>query len=346
MAVLKYILSIFMAVVLTGCYEDFVPKVDIKPVLCVNSLITAGKPIDVDVSRTRLYTDECGADCKVADAVVSVYANGTLQGDDYIPQEGDNIRIVVVSDVYGRAEAEVTVPYAVPVKSLRFDPLLLDSWTIVNPDNPGATMAGGLSFNLSVEMEVEDPAATDNYYRLSMLGFNYGGEEDDDDAGSSGASDVNFSFGTFKYEAEPIFAEHIGVFESVMGNDSYGFTFFTDRQFSGKSYTLHLLFNNCSYSCSVYGSPNDEVFDCGMIFTLHTVSQSYYNWANYMWQRDEGIIGDIGDIGFGDPMWGYSNVSTGAGVVAAQAWQTYEVNLHDFVENELKGAYELNTNYK
>ena len=323
-----------MAVLLSGCYEEFTPETDVNPVLCVNSLITAGEPIEVRVSRTHLYTEDNFADYSVKDAEVRIYANGELKGADYIPQEGDDIRIEVQSSRYGTAEAEVKVPESVPAKSLSLRPLLLDEWRLENPDG---SMAGGISFNLGVDMEIDDPGAVENYYRLSILGFNYGGEADDEE--SSNATHIDFSPGEFKYEAEPIFGEHIGVFDSVMGNDNFGFTFFTDRQFSGSSYTLHLVFNNGRYSFSISDGWQSEYLDCGLILTLHTVSQSYYNWVNYLWQRDDGILGDINNIGFGDPMWGYSNVSTGAGVVAAQSCREYIVSLREFIESVLKKDY-------
>jgi len=65
-------------------------------------------------------------------------------------------------------------------------------------------------------------------------------------------------------------------------------------------------------------------------FTLASVARSFYDRALYIWQRDAGILGDLGDLGFAEPMWGYSNVSTGAGTVAARALTTCTVSLRDF----------------
>ena len=38
-----------------------------------------------------------------------------------------------------------------------------------------------------------------------------------------------------------------------------------------------------------------------------------------IFKRTDGITGDLSDIGLAESKWGYSNVSTGAGVVAAPA---------------------------
>ena len=60
MAILKYLYPVTFALLLSGCYEDFVPKIDVGPVLCINSVITAGQPIDVSVSHSWMYDSESG----------------------------------------------------------------------------------------------------------------------------------------------------------------------------------------------------------------------------------------------------------------------------------------------
>ena len=109
------------------------------------------------------------------------------------------------------------------------------------------------------------------------------------------------------------------MFETIMGNDeATSFVFFTDRQFAGKTYTLHLNYTDNVFR--VKSQKYDEsLLECDMTLFLTTVSPSYYNWAVYKWNADEGILGDLSDIGLAEPKWGYSNVSTGAGVVAAQS---------------------------
>lgn len=80
---------------------------------------------------------------------------------------------------------------------------------------------------------------------------------------------------------------------------------------------------------------DDALLECGVNLYLTTVSQSYYNWAVYKWNADEGIIGDLSDIGLAESKWGYSNVSTGAGVVAARASAKYTLSLKDFLQKTL-----------
>lgn len=332
MAILKYILYILSVAFLTGCTEYFNPDIDTKPVLCLNSLIIAGKPIDVRVTHSWKFNDkEASQNHEVADADVTVYANDKIVGADYLPEEGDNIRIVAVSPTYGTAVAEVTVPYATPIGKVSFRPVVTDIWT---GGNLGYDMAVDAEFNLYIEMEINDPAGTDNYYNFGYTSFS--GPVMDNPGGIFGASHPDyFSVGRLEYEYEPIFKEHISVFETVMGNDEYtDFAFFTDRQFPGGSYPLHLNFSNCRYR--VYRVEYDEsLFECGVKLQLFTVSKSYYNWTVYIWNAYEGILGDLSEIGLAEAQWGYSNVSTGAGVVAAQSSSEYTLDLKEFLKAQL-----------
>ena len=324
MAILRYIIPILSVFLLTGCYEDFNPEIDTKPVLCLNSLITVGEPIEVDVTHTWMFNDEKSErDHDVKDAVVTILANGRIVGADYLPKEGDQIRIVAESPTYGTATAEVVVPYATPIEKIRVSPVVKNIWND-EEDFFHYEMSTDITFNLNVEMDVNDPAETDNYYH-----FGYGCFGSDTDGLST------LYIGQFEYNSEPIFKEHIGVFETVMGNDEdTEFVFFSDRQFSGKAYTLHLNFSDNSFH--VKSQDYDEsLLECGVNLYLTTVSKSYYNWAVYKWNVDEGITGDLSDIGLAESKWGYSNVSPGAGVVAAQSSSKFTIDLKEFLKTTL-----------
>lgn len=324
MAILRYIIPVLLSSVLAGCYEDFNPEIDTKPVLCLNSLITAGKPIDVQVTHTWIFNDEKSErNHDVPDASIVIFANERIVSSDYLPKEGDRIRIVADSQTYGTATAEVVVPYATPVGKVKVTPVVTDIW-VGDDDFYHYEMLADVTFNLNIEMDVNDPAGTDNYYHF---GYNWFGTDTD--------GSPTLSVGQFEYNSEPIFKEHIGVFETVMGNDEdASFEFFSDRQFAGKTYTLHLNFSDAFYrvNSQIY---DESLLDCGLNLCLNTVSQSYYNWAVYKWNVDEGITGDLSDLGLAESRWGYSNVSTGAGVVAAQSSSEVTINLKEFLKTVL-----------
>lgn len=328
MAILRKLIPTLLAVSLIACTENFVPELDVTPVLCVNSLVTAGEPINVKVSKTWIYTDENPDRSEVKDAVVTIYANGQPVGDEYLPKVGDKIRIVADSRTYGEAQAEVTVPHPSPVKvSWRAD---LKSCSVAEEE-----MNARVQFDLRIEIEIQDPAAIENYYRYEAAEFMTPLQEDiitDEDGNEIGVEYpfATLYFGTLQYDDEPIFGEHIDAFDTVYGSDSFGFTYFSDRQFEGKSYTLHLNYPDCVYfvSSAIW---HPELLTCGLKINLNSISQSLYYWANYLWQQEDGVMGSLGEIGLADPIWGYSNVSSGAGVVAAKSTSEFTLDLGDFL---------------
>lgn len=330
MAILKQSLGILAAALLAGCTEDFTPDIESRSVLCLNSLITAGEPIEVEVSRTWLFTDEAGsADHSVSDATVTVTANGSRVGSDYLPTEGDVITVEADSPTYGHAEATVTVPKASPLISVKWTPTMT---TFQDYSNSEKAMDFRLVFNLNAELTLNDAPDTENYYLYDCIVHAPDNPDGDAYEYDYGYHWPTMTWGNLVYEAEPIFSEHIGIFESVSGADPAGFTFFTDRQFTGKSYTLHLQYENCQFNADskVWDA---SLFECTAELSVYTITESLYYFINYLWQRDEGYIGDLGDLGLSDPAWGYSNVSTGAGIVAARSRASYTIDLHDFLEN-------------
>lgn len=319
MAVLKHTIPFILTFALTACYENFNPEIDVCPVLCLNSLITPGEPIALSVTHTWSYNDLAGEDDHtVSDAEVLIYANGLLVSPDYLPAEGDEIRIEATSPTYGRAEASVTVPVAIPVAQSRFSADVLDHGIDSNDPHLYAY------FNIFVELTIDDRAGSADYF-----GLNYG-------SWTYGEPYTLFTPGSLNYEAEPIFREHIGVFESIFADDDPGdamaFYVFSDKQFAGRSYTLRLHIDN-AYFMTPLQMASEEFPDCELTFYLSTLSRSYYDRAIYVWQRENGTIDDMADLGFAEPTWGYSNVSTGAGVVAARSTRVFTFSLRSFFQS-------------
>lgn len=328
MAILKYIYPILIIPLLTSCEDVFTPDMPHTPVLCVNSLINTGEPIEVAVSKSRLYTDTATDASIVKDAVVNIYSNGQLQLDSYIPKEGDEIRVVAQSPTLGQTEAKVVIPSAVPIAKVKWETSDVEIRSYKYGNVELNKWEHEISFKLNVELTIADPSV-ENYYKFGYGLPEFDGESDEDTI-LSALGNYGLWISGLQYNLEPIFSEHIGIFESIMGGDADGFTFFTDRQFAGKTYTLHLRFDNCHYRCS-----DDFMPEPRLNLNLFSVSPSYYNWANYLWQRDSGTLTELSDYGFGDPIWGYSNVSSGAGVVAAQSKSACTINLTDFISKTI-----------
>ena len=334
MGILKYSLYFIISLILTGCYETFTPDIEGKPVLCINSLIKAGEPIEIKISHTWIYSDlEAMKNHEVDDAEVTIYANDVIENYNYIPKEGDRIKIFAESKKYGFAEVETTVPYASKIKVVDYDFEIL-SQNIYSDEQYSINIF--LYFNLLVKLEITDISEFEDYYHLSYKTFYLADPITDDNLKDPDYfNDIHlfYTSGYLDYDAEPIFFENMEEFNSIYGSPE-GFDFFTDKSFNGNSYTLNLLFRGCKYQLQTKNW-DPEFLDCGEWITLHSVSKSYYDWEFYDQQIDSGILNDITEWGFSDPIWGYSNVSTGAGVVAAEASTHIILNLKDSLENLL-----------
>lgn len=331
MGILKHIIYMVLGLCICSCYTDFTPKTDTKPVLCLNCIITAGEPIKPVVSRTWLYTDiEDAQNDRVDDAVITIYANGKAVGSDYIPCHGDRIRIHAASQLYGEAEGEVVVPDPVPMGPVECVPRV----TFCSVWETDSVVMGSLQFDMSLSVSVPDPADAENYYHYSLFGFS--GYQDSPIDETDSFFGYIMVLGGMEVNYEPIFSEHISTMESITGAGAYGFTFFTDRQFNGQNYTLNLKYTRCEVSFTVKPDEIDTISDLGFVVRLNSVSPSYYTWFNYCWQVYDGLLGDLESVGLGDPIWGYSNVSTDAGVIVARSTSEHRIDMSAFVEAAIK----------
>ena len=333
MAILKKIYPLALPLLLTGCYEDFTPRIDTTPVLCLNSLITAGSHIEVKVSHTWLYTDEEGRkNHSVPDAILKIYANDTLVDSDYIPKEGDRIRIHASSLKYGEAEAEVTIPFATRLTNTHYSTNITSLHT--QEEGYDHRLTANMRFDVRISVDIDDPDDTDNFHRLSYMSF-VPSKADYILNPGIGTNFVELWSGNFN-AIDPVFYEHVDTFEDVM-NGSYSNLFFTDRLYRGEAKTLTFGFSENQFHINNWdGDPED--LECGWLITLYSISESYYNWLVYADQSSGIIFGDFGDFGMADPIWGYSNVSTGAGVVAAQSSTTVRINIKDYLKKTLASS--------
>lgn len=329
MAILRNTITVLLLLLLTGCYTDFEPKLDTEPVLCLNSLIKAGEPIKVNVSHTWVYSDIKGEEeHSVKDAEIRILANGQQVDPTYIAREGDHIRIEANSRTYGSAEAEVTVPYAISAANIDYN-ITLSS---INADyTPGLGVTGRMRFEIKAEIDLPTTRDKDHYYRLRYKPFIALTSDTIYMDPDTSCSTQIFSKGNFS-TSDPIFTEYVSDFEDIMGYDGiYDNAFFSDKRLAEAPRKISFGFNGCRFSVSEW-DPDSDIMECGYFVTLNTISKSYFDWAMYFWNCEDGLIGEFSDMGLAEPIWGYSNVSTGAGVVAAQSSTTITINLKDFIK--------------
>lgn len=332
MGILKlFSYSILSLSLLTGCTQLFTDDIETTPVLCINSLITPGHPIEVSVTHTWKYTHYeinnyfdynehyITYDNKVDDALIDIYVNGTLQDSEYLPKEGDRIEIVVTSEKYGVAKGEVTVPFSTPFETVTWEA------------TPTETDSTEIAFILKSRLTLADNSDTENYYHIAYTLHNSALPEQNDTIIDS-PKQTTMEMGELRYQSEPIFREHISMLDILQGSDSYGFTFFTDRSFAGSDYTLNMVLDDMKLIPGET-APGEDDLDWKLTFTLYSVTKSLFNFVTYQWIEENGTISDLADTGLSSPIWGYSNVSTGAGVIAAQSATTYTIDLKDFLRS-------------
>lgn len=327
MALLKYIyrlLSLLLLVPLfCSCYQDFDPDIASTPVVCINATAVAGDTLSVRVTRTWRWNEgKPGDDLDIflKDAQVKLYVNDTFREDlvyseweeydpwefsggmgikkayksTYVPQPGDRIRITAEDPQYGFAEGSVAMPLPPTI-----DDVKIQTSGLTQEEYGSSTMYNG---SANVELYFTDPAQSKDFYFL--------------DCSAEYESDNSYDAGFLvDMSGEPLFTEHVSSMDAIISETS-GYTFFTDRQISGKSYPLHIRFQSVRYEMSDAEGP-DSNKSC-VILELNTISESMYRHVISVWESNDGVQGALGDIGLADHIWESSNVSTGAGLISAR----------------------------
>lgn len=359
----KLIFSFLLAMVLSSCYEDFEPDIQSTPVLCMNSLISPGDTIRVKLSRTwrwsegRVGDSSCpsGIDVNVYGAELVLFVNGVYKeklreinedcagGDinaqlfpyygsyyvkgrkeyvaEYIPRVGDVLRLEAFSDEYGYASAEVTVPSPVAIDKIEYE---ISNFMHFDYDE-----SDSFSFDMNLMIWFTDNYDSTDYYKF---GVTSSGMEKGD------AGDIEY-FETLSFRdvsREPLFSEHVSVLESVLFS-TMAYNIFSDRQISGKSYPLHIRLEDVSYKIK-NGALIPGKEESRFIFNLSVISPEYYRHVIATWTAEEGSLGQLGSVGLAQPVFAFSNVSSGAGVVAAQAPFIAELPVMPIVEDALQGT--------
>lgn len=333
---LTYILAL-LGLSLTSCYSDFEPDVISKPVLCMNSVFTAGDSVRVELTRTWRYDEgrpEEDFSIFVTDATVLLYVNDEapeklvverhLTSDpyfpqykerevfvskSYIPQPGDRIRLEATSKDYGTASAEVTVPERVDIERVIHE---------VRNASVRPSLSGEMRFMFDIDLQLyfTDRGSTQDYYKFDCKSSRYYS----DDAGA-----IARVMYTLDLTGEPLFTEHVSTLESVI-TDASGYSIFSDRQINGQTYPLHISLKDIQFT---YNNPdnNPEAADFGFDLILSAISPDYYKHVLSVWEAEDGIVGSLGGVGLGELVSTYSNVSSGAGIVAASTPAIYHLAL-------------------
>lgn len=350
MAFLKqYIKNIALGVALvagfmcTACEKDFFsPDIDSKPRIYYICMIEAGEQIDATVCRTYPYeTKEVTSELVlVTDASVELFVNGKLKETmkltlpeteeesetlpyyhaDYVAQPGDVIKIVATHPTLGKVEGETEVPDYPNLKDV-----FCESKLDTDPYNNNYFSAGTLS------VKFHDDRDLTNYYLLDVYTVSKAVKYQGWDIGI-----ITFD----RFGSDPIFQEHIAAFDQALESKSSRWVF-SDRKINGTDYTLKVNFEGwmaqlddmmtapkqSTVKCSnplrntraVISMGSADTGDDTCVFVcLQNISASYYRFIMSK-EAEESFSGGLGEIGLADKSFLKSNLSTGAGLLAARA---------------------------
>lgn len=344
--IISSLMLICTSLTLTGCFTDFDPKIDATPVLCLNSNIVAGEPIRLYITRSWVWNEGKPGETisiDVNNAEVKLIVNGDfverlkyeeietinyygtvkdiekVYTSTYAPAPGDVIRLEAESPEYGGAWAETTVPMPVPITNVE--------WTRTN-FNHFVDFQESYYCDLSFQVSFTDPAGTDNYYQFEADIENLPNwTPDNEDYKHHGYVDM----ASILFHYEPLFSEHMSALDMALDN-YFDYTIFTDRQIEGKTYPLHFVIERMRYIVSdPEVDPEEE--DALLHITLRAISKDYYNHVLSIWEANDGVVGSLGSVGLGEMVYTHSNVSTGAGIVAASTPSTVTLRFSQLLQD-------------
>lgn len=279
-----------------GCTTTFEPDIDTTPVIVVNVLVEPDSLICASVSRSWRLDDK-PASAILTDATAQVMINGFPAGSmNYDPdtkmyisdvraKSGDMVTVTATDARYGTGTGTTEIPVPVPV----------DRWDVhvSSYEDHDAILAydqvikyyTAVRFTYSVTFT--DPADEDNYYLIGN---------------------------TMTCE-DPILGENESAIDGVF-NQYHDFAVFSDQAIRGKEYTLtcynYYLFRYLNPDWEPTRRYVDEI-------RLYSISRDYYLYLISMYKKYNGVNGTLEEFGLAEPHRIYTNISSGAGIVAARA---------------------------
>ncbi len=305
--------SLVLVTAFQACVSDFDPGYGEEPFVVINMLAQPGRPLTASVTHSWPHTESPVPDVTVKDAAVTYSVNGHTSGmmtfnpqtesyeADYRPVAGDEINITAVSDKYGSASGRTRVPSQVKIDKWSFNPVVVTDYNGIVADDSLSYLR---RLNIEYSITFTDPAGEENYYMLSGRLYQETGGG---------------------FSSDPILSENNTPLDAIFSRNNT-FMVFSDRSIDGKSYTFR-------YTCSYI--PFIPVQDLHERLTdriaLCSISREFYYYLLSVYKKYGDLNQNLENIGLAEPKIIYSNVTDGAGIVAAQSSDTIVNDVHDIV---------------
>lgn len=317
---MKHLLyTLLLGVFLTSCYR----KIDLNeyrttPKMVINSVVSPDTVVMASITRTWFYPDKKPY-VNLPHAHVELYINNqyietmqwktlnnprnpdqpdTLFLSNTIPAEGDRIKIVASTPEYGTVTAEDIIPKKVAIKNA--------SHTIKKGNG---VYQGTISdyFEIYYEVTFDEFPEKNNYYLAKITQIKTG------------------YYGYYETEIDyidPVFKEQDAILDESMafnGLEKRGGALFTDQSINGQTYTLQIKETTAEL---------DETEQ--RIISIYSLSESYFLYLLSL-QKIAGstLEGGLGNIGLAEPLWVYSNVEGGTGILGGNQHSETTITLNN-----------------
>lgn len=309
------LIALPISLLLPSCTTDFDPKLDDTPIPVINALAERDSLLVAMVSRSWLFnTLNDPAKATLPDANVQYRVDGgqwlpmTFNEEtaryecDHRCMAGESVEIKADTR-FGEAEGSANVPTAVPIDKVEYT---VETRIDQNSFSMGynGEISHPLEMTLRFKVTFTDPAG-ENYYLVAGSG----------------------------YVDDPIIGENESAMDGVLNKYHYC-SFFTDRTISLQTYTLSLFesFYLWPTGDGGYGRP----WSTKSTIKLINLSKDYYLYILSLFKKYTGFQGILEDFGVAEPRSVFSNVSTGAGIIASDAVSLYELDVLPIFEKELE----------
>ncbi|MDD2953218.1 MAG: DUF4249 domain-containing protein [Parabacteroides sp.] len=327
--------GLFALAALTSCVEEIdLESLRPDPTLVVNCVAITGEPLAASVSRTWFFTDD-HPNVTLDKAEVKLFVNGAFterlrfqEGDeafntrgyfksDFIPAQGDRIRVEASYPEYGLASAETVVPE--PAQVLKAG---------VTYASAGGSF-GSSHQNAIYQVTIKDDPAEANYYLLRMEE----GVPVFDGIAKKYTGEYKWFPATPNYATEPVFGQSLTALDQVFGNDwmsGSGGKVFSDELINGQEYTLRLTDEYYYRQIQVAVVPDSmwigqfEKEDFYLIPPMHlrvhlyAISAEYYRYLKVLQDKNTDSISNLLiDGGLAEPIRVFSNIDGGVGILGS-----------------------------
>lgn len=306
---------LLLSLCLSACVKDFdLGNLHTEPRLVMNADFVPGVPVEVELSRTWFLGSQC-PDQNMEGAEVNMWVNDRFQEtlslrvitdslsarsvyrSDYLPQEGDRIRIEAEKAGFPSVSAADGFPSLCRVDSFTFVRNILEEDTLAYLSNVYGECT--LSFT-------DDPGRED-YYAVSVWA------RDTIDG-------VEYHRPSSCYSADSLFTVEGSLLDDILDEWSWStvrpdFYFFSDRKIDSRPYQLAVtVYNGMNFPVK----PDGSLARGSYFVRLYCLSEAYYRFLySLSGLGTSSVLQNFAENGLAEPYFIYSNVAGGLGFVGA-----------------------------